>query len=195
MTYADAFDKIKKKLAKIDTSKMSGDYAIQVTISDEDAAGTFYVSFIDGTFAVEPYDYRDNSVAIDISVDDFIKLVTGKLTADKAISDGKLSLFGDAEAINNIVGIVKAPAKKAPAKKAAEPKKEAPAKKAAEPKKEAPKKAAEPKKEAPAKKPAEPKKEAPQKAAEPKKAPAKTEAKEAPSTKPAAKKTTAKTSK
>lgn len=125
MTYADAFDKIKKKLAKIDTSKMSGDYAIQVTITDEDAAGTFYVSFIDGAFAVEPYDYRDNSVAIDISVDDFIKLVSGKLTVDKAVSSGKLSLFGDAEAINNIVGIVKAPARKAPAKKTAETKKEA----------------------------------------------------------------------
>ena len=143
MTYADAFDKIKKKLAKIDTSKMKGDYAIQVTITDEEAVGTFYVSYIGGEFSVEPYDYRDNSVAIDISVDNFIKVVTGKLAVQKAVADNKIMYFGDVEAIDNIFGIVKAPARKTTTKKAADTKKEAAPKKAADTKKTAaPKKAA-----------------------------------------------------
>lgn len=107
MTYAEAFSKIKKKLEKADTKALTQDFAIQVTIKDEDAAGTFYVADINGEFSVEPYDYRDNSVAIDVTVDDFIKLVTGKLTAEKALSSGKINAFGDAAALDFITGIVK----------------------------------------------------------------------------------------
>ncbi len=136
MTYADAFDKIKKKLAIADVSKLDSDFAIQVTITDEDAAGTFYVAYINGEFSVEPYDYRDNSVAIDISVDDFIKIVGGRLSLSKALADGRISTFGDAEVLNKIASIAKAPAKKPAEKKEAKPA----AKKAAvkaEPKKKA----------------------------------------------------------
>lgn len=136
MTYADAFDKIKKKLAIADVSKLDSDFAIQVTITDEDAAGTFYVAYINGEFSVEPYDYRDNSVAIDISVDDFIKIVGGRLSLSKALADGRISAFGDAEVLNKIAAIAKAPAKKPAEKKEAKPAaKKAAAK--AEPKKKA----------------------------------------------------------
>ncbi len=124
MTYAEAFDKIKKKLAKIDTTKMQDDYAIQITITDEDAKGTFYVSYIGGQFSVEPYDYRDNSVSIDISVDDFIKIITGKLSKDKAVENDKLTFFGNVDAVDNIFGIVKPATRKTTAKKTAPAKKE-----------------------------------------------------------------------
>ena len=128
MTYADAFHKIKTKLSKADVSSLTEDFAIQVTIKDEDAAGTFYVAFIDGEFSVEPYDYRDNSVAIDITVDDFLKIVSGRLNKDKAYADGRIDAFGDFNAVGYICGIVKPVPRKTAAKK--ETKK--PAKKVAE---------------------------------------------------------------
>jgi len=157
MTYAEAFAKIKKKLEKADVKGFDKDFAIQVTIADEDAAGTFYVAYIGGEFSVEPYDYRDNSVAIDITTADFIKLVEGKLTAEKAVADEKLFTFGDESVLGYITGIAKpATRKKAAEKKPAE--KKAPAKKADAEKKEPAKKAAEKpaeEKKAPAKKVAE----------------------------------------
>ncbi len=107
MTYADAFHKIKAKLADIDTSSFDDDFAIQVTIKDEDAAGTFYVAYINGEFFVEPYDYRDNVAAIDITVDNFLKLVTGRIKAEKALDDGRIDCFGDKVAVVKLSGIVK----------------------------------------------------------------------------------------
>ena len=114
MTYAEAFSKIKKKLAKADTKGFDGDFAVQVTIKDEDAAGTFYCAFIGGEFSVEPYDYRDNSAAVDVTVADFIKLVEGKTTAQKLLDSGKLDIFGNIGALEMLGGTVKtAPRKKA----------------------------------------------------------------------------------
>ena len=107
MTYAEAFSKIKKKLAKADTKGFDGDFAVQVTIKDEDAAGTFYCAFIDGEFSVEPYDYRDNSAAVDVTVADFIKLVEGKTTAQKLLDSGKLDIFGNIGALEMLGGTVK----------------------------------------------------------------------------------------
>ena len=120
MTYAEAFSKIKKKLAKADTKGFDGDFAVQVTIKDEDAAGTFYCAFIGGEFSVEPYDYRDNSAAVDVTVADFIKLVEGKTTAQKLLDSGKLDIFGNIGALEMLGGTVKtAPRKKAVKKETA----------------------------------------------------------------------------
>lgn len=116
MTYADAFHKIKAKLANVDTSSFEENFAIQVTIKDEDAAGTFYVAYIGGEFFVEPYDYRDNVAAIDITVDNFVKLVTGRIKAEKALEDGRIDCFGDKIAVTKLGGIVKAAKKAAPKK-------------------------------------------------------------------------------
>ncbi len=146
MTYAEAFSKIKKKLAKADTKGFDGDFAVQVTIKDEDAAGTFYCAFIGGEFSVEPYDYRDNSAAVDVTVADFIKLVEGKTTAQKLLDSGKLDIFGNIGALEMLGGTVKtAPRKKAVKKETA--KKETVKKETA--KKEAVKKEAPAKKETP----------------------------------------------
>ena len=123
---------IKEKLSKTDVSALKDDFALQVTIKDEDAAGTFYVAFSNGEFSVEPYDYRDNNVAIDISVEDFIKIVSGRLNKDKALAAGRIDAFGDFSAVSYIAGIVKPqPKKAAPKKEAAKETVKKPAKKAA----------------------------------------------------------------
>ena len=141
MTYAEAFSKIKKKLSKADTKGFDSDFAVQITIKDSDAAGTFYAAFIGGEFSVEPYDYRDNSVAVDVFTEDFIKLVEGKTTVEKLLDGGKLDVFGDISAFEKLAGIVK-PAPRKSKKEAAKPAEKKAAKKTekkAEAKKEAPK--------------------------------------------------------
>ncbi len=117
MTYAQAFDKIKKKLAKADTKGMDNNFAVQVTLADEDAAGTLYVAYIDGEFSVEPYDYRDNNVAIDIKAADFIKMAEGKLTKETATEKNLLKAFGDVDVLEKITGIIKPVTRKSAVKK------------------------------------------------------------------------------
>lgn len=135
MTYAEAFSKIKKKLIKADTKGFDGDFAVQVTLRDEDAAGTFYTAFIGGEFSVEPYDYRDNTVAIDIFTDDFIKVIEGKVTVEKLISGEKMMAFGDISAFEKLFGVVKPATRKKTSSKKETEKKETPKKSTASKKK------------------------------------------------------------
>ena len=123
MTYINAFEKIKEKLAKVTTDNFTRDFAIQVNLINKDCGGAFYIANLDGVFSVEPYDYKDNSAMITLMMGDFTKLVEGKLNIEKAIESGKLVFTGDIEAVAQLIKIAppekKAPAKKAPAKKTA----------------------------------------------------------------------------
>ena len=60
MTYINAFEKIKERLAEVTPDKFTSDFAIQVNLINKDCAGAFYIANLDGVFAVEPYDYKDN---------------------------------------------------------------------------------------------------------------------------------------
>lgn len=159
MTFEKAFESIKKKFENADATGVA-DFALQITMSDEDCGGTFYAAVRDGVLAVEPYDYQDNNAVLDITKSDFLKLIGGKMSIEKAVDNGA-SLKGDLTVIDSLRATIKAPAKKAAPKKTvvkkAEPKKEA------TPKKETVKKETAPKKET-AKKEATPKKETVKKA-------------------------------
>ncbi len=154
MTFEQAFLKVKEKFNNADASNTS-DFAIQITLTDEDCGGTFYAEVKNGTLAVEPYDYYDNNLVLDITKSALLAVLSGRSSLDKAIANGDAAVKGDASKLVDL----KATIKKAPAKKAAT--KKAPAKKEAAPKAEV--------KKAPAKKEAAPKTEA-------KKAPVKKEA-------------------
>ena len=147
MTFDQAFLKVKSKFDNADASGVA-DFAIQVTLTDEDCGGTFYAEAKNGKLAVEPYDYYDNDVVLDISKSALLAVLAGRSTLDKAIANGEASVQGDASKIADWKSTIKkaAPAKKPAAKKPA-------AKKPAE-KKEAPAKKPVEKKEEPVKKPA-----------------------------------------
>jgi len=168
MTFEQAFLKVKEKFNNADASN-SSDFAIQITMTDEDCGGTFYAEVKNGTLAVEPYDYYDNNLVLDITKSALLAVLSGRSSLDKAIANGDAAVKGDASKLADLKATIKkAPAKKAatkkaPAKKEAAPKKETPAKKEAVKKETAPKaevKAAPAKKEAP-KAAAPAKKEAP----------------------------------
>ena len=129
MTFEKAFESIKKKFDGADATGVS-DFALQITMSDEDCGGTFYAAVKDGVLAVEPYDYKDNNAMLDISKSDLLALIAGRKSIDKAVDDGA-SLKGDTAVIDYLKTVLKT-VKKAPAKKETVKKeavKKAPAKK------------------------------------------------------------------
>ena len=138
MTFEKAFESIKKKFENADATGVA-DFALQITMSDEDCGGTFYAAVKDGVLAVEPYDYQDNNAVLDITKPDLLKLIGGKMSLAKAVENGA-SLKGDLTVIDSLKATIKTPAKKAAPKKTT-------AKKAAAPKKETVKKAEAPKAE------------------------------------------------
>ncbi|MBQ3326998.1 MAG: SCP2 sterol-binding domain-containing protein [Clostridia bacterium] len=193
MTFEKKFAEFKKELEKRNASELPTDLAMQVTMTDEDCGGTFYIANIDGNFAVEPYDYVDNTVNIAAAAATLKDLLAGKLDGPDAMFRGLIEVNGNTAHALAVLGMKKKAAAKKPAAKKTATKKAAAPKKAAEKKAAAPKKAAEKKAAAP-KKAAE-KKAAPKKAAEKKAAPKAAEKKAATKTaakKPAAKKTAAK---
>lgn len=68
--------------------------AVQVNITGENS-GVFYVEIKDGKISVEPYEYNDRNCEITISMDNFIKLINGKLDPVAAFTLGKLKVNGD----------------------------------------------------------------------------------------------------
>lgn len=196
MTFEKKFAEFKKELEKRETKDLPADLAMQVTMTDEDCGGTFYIANIGGNFAVEPYDYKDNTVNIAASAATLKDLLAGKLDGPDAMFRGLVEANGDLGHALAVLGMKKKAAKKAAKKPAAKkpaakkPAAKKTATKAAAEKKTATKKAAAPKKAA-EKKTAE-KKTATKKAAAPKAAEKKTAEKKTAAKKPAAKKTAAK---
>ena len=194
MTFEKKFAEFKKELEKRNASELPTDLAMQVTMTDEDCGGIFYIANIGGNFAVEPYDYVDNTVNIAAAAATLKDLLAGKLDGPDAMFRGLIEVNGNTAHALAVLGMKKKAAAKKPAAKKTATKKAAAPKKAAEKKAAAPKKAAEKKAAAP-KKAAEKKAVAPKKAAEKKAAPKAAEKKTATKTaakKPAAKKTAAK---
>lgn len=130
MTFEQAFSKIKGKFVGADASN-TADFAMQITLTDEDCGGTLYAAVKGGVLAVEPYDYRDNTSALNITKSAILAILSGRLSLDKAIANGDASINGDASNVAELKSTIKkaTAAKKAPAAKKT-PAKKASAKKA-----------------------------------------------------------------
>lgn len=120
MDFFKAFDNIKEKLSKADTSKLSGNFAIQVNMKNKDCGGTYYIKFWDGVLEVEPYDYQDRTAMITAMAGDITKIAEGKLNPVTALESGRIEVEGDLTVAAQLAGIVPSvPAKKPAAKKPA----------------------------------------------------------------------------
>ena len=107
MTYIQAFDKIKEKLdGKAKISQDYDSFAIQVTLTNKDSHGIFYLKYSDGFLDVQPYDYFDNDAAVSLSYQTFLKLTDGRLSLDDALSKGLAEIYGNRSAAAAICGIV-----------------------------------------------------------------------------------------
>lgn len=107
MTYIQAFDKIKEKLdGKAKISQDYDSFAIQVTLTNKDSHGIFYLKYSDGFLDVQPYDYFDNDAAVSLSYQTFLKLTDGRLSLDDALSKGLAEIYGNRSAAAAICGII-----------------------------------------------------------------------------------------
>mgnify|MGYP004476601521 FL=1 len=145
MTFIEKFEEIKKKIGAPDLSKLNESFAVQVNMTDADCGGAFYIAYIGGNLAIEPYDYHDHTAMIYAKSKDLIDALIGKVDMLAAVMSGKIEVYGNIDHVTALATLHKPRAKRAAAKKPA-------AKKAAE-KKPAEKKPAA--KKAPAKKTAE----------------------------------------
>lgn len=139
MTFEEKFDKLSKKLIKADTSKFKANFALQITMNDEDCGGTFFAAYFDGVYRVEPYNYFDNTANINVLAETLEKLVDKKITVQQAFDRGILFADGNTEHIANFFDSFEkkktaakktTTAKKASAKKSESTKKTESAKKA-----------------------------------------------------------------
>ena len=142
MTFIEKFEEIKKKIGAPDLSKLNESFAVQVNMTDADCGGAFYIAYIGGNLAIEPYDYHDHTAMIYAKSKDLIDALIGKVDMLAAVMSGKIEVYGNIDHVTALATLHKPRAKRAAAKKPA-------AKKAAE-KKTAEKKPAA--KKAPAKK-------------------------------------------
>ncbi len=133
MTFQKKFESLQKSFAKADTKKFTESFAFQINMTDEDCGGAFYVAFINGNYAVEPYDYVDRTALITGSAADVAKLAKGTVA---------VTVEGNADQVAMFAASFKKPAAKKPAAKKAPAKKaEAKVEKKAEPAKKVEKKA------------------------------------------------------
>ena len=118
MTYFQAVEKIREKLKSVKSDSFQFDFAIQVNLINKDCSGTLYIANLDGNFAVEPYDYRDNNANVTLMLGDLTKLFEGKLNVEKAVESGKIKVTGDINALMQLFKLVESEVKVKTVKKA-----------------------------------------------------------------------------
>jgi len=117
MDYVAAFTKLRPEIEKVNKKKLEGDFAIQVTMTDPDCHGIFYISYFDGNLGVEPFDYVDNTAAITLTKLSLTNLVAGRSKAEKLIENGKLQVTGNADVVKMFFNAMPQPDKKKKTKK------------------------------------------------------------------------------
>ena len=93
MKFENLLKKVRKMASKADVSG-TGFLAVQVNVTGDDQ-GVFYVEVKDHNISVEPYEYHDRNCAVTMSMDDFNKLLDGKLDPVAAFTAGKHKVEGD----------------------------------------------------------------------------------------------------
>lgn len=133
MTFIEKFNELKEKFGTIDESRLTDPFAVQIEMTDEDCGGIFYVAYMNGPFAVEPYDYHDHTAAITVSSGLLEDILSCKADPMEAFFAGNLKVDGDVGHALMLVELMKKEPKKEVKKETKkETKKEPKAKAAAE---------------------------------------------------------------
>ena len=119
MTFIEKFEALKKKYGKIDESKLSENFAVQIEMPDEDCGGIFYVAYMNSPFAGEPYDYHDHTAAISTTSKVLEAVLSDKADPVAEFFAGNLKVEGNLDHALMLVNLMKKePKKRAPRKTA-----------------------------------------------------------------------------
>lgn len=94
MTFQEILARVKESFRNADTQAIPGRLAIQFNLTGENG-GVFYAEVKEHILSIEPYEYHDRDVALNISTDDFLKVLDRKLDPVFAFTVGKLKVDGD----------------------------------------------------------------------------------------------------
>ncbi len=122
MTFLERFTEVKERLEKKNTQKCEERFAIQVTMTDEDCGGVFYIANTEEGFLVEPYDYKDFTAHVTADSQVLMEILDGKTEPVKAYLPGKVKAEGNLEHIKLIAALKEKPKRRPPAKKTTEKK-------------------------------------------------------------------------
>ena len=81
MTYEEIFTKSKERLLKAKTKDVKDFIAVQFNITGE-GHGSFYAIIFDGKMDVQPYDYKDNDISVNVPGEELVAALENK-TAEK----------------------------------------------------------------------------------------------------------------
>ena len=92
---AKVYNKLKDKTYPQSEGRM---LAIQVNLTGK-IGGTFYIEILDGVLSVMPYEYLDRDAILSVTMTNFDKILTGKLSPTAAYHDGKLKIEGNIDKV------------------------------------------------------------------------------------------------
>ena len=96
MTFIKKFEALNKKYGKIDESKLTENFAVQIELTDDDCGGIFYVAYANGKpFEVQPYDYHDNTASVKVSSKVLENILSCKADAVAQYQEGKIAIEGN----------------------------------------------------------------------------------------------------
>lgn len=122
MTFMERFTEVKDRLEKKNTKACEEHFAVQVTMTDEDCHGVFYIANTDSGFAVEPYDYQDYTAHVISNSEVLLGILDGTIDAVKAYLGGQIKAEGNLEHIKILARLKEKPKRKPAAKKTADKK-------------------------------------------------------------------------
>ena len=122
MTFLDRFTEVKERLEKKNTKQCEEHFAIQVTMTDEDCQGVFYIANTEEGFAVEPYDYKDWTAHIIAESVDLLEILEGKADPVKKYLEGKVKAEGNLEHVKILASMKEKPKRRTTQKKTADKK-------------------------------------------------------------------------
>jgi len=106
MNKEEVVKELKERFKDSDASNVEGVVAAQVDLRDEEG-GTLYLEVKDKTLSIEPYEYYDRNVILNVSSSDLLEIVDKKLNPADAISKGILNAEGDLDKALEILNLYK----------------------------------------------------------------------------------------
>lgn len=106
MNKEEVVKELKERFKDSDASNVEGVVAAQVDLRDEEG-GTLYLEVKDKTLSIEPYEYYDRNVILNVSSSDLLEIVDKKLNLADAISKGILNAEGDLDKALEILNLYK----------------------------------------------------------------------------------------
>ena len=85
MNKEEVVKELKERFKDSDASNVEGVVAAQVDLRDEEG-GTLYLEVKDKTLSIEPYEYYDRNVILNVSSSDLLEIVDKKLMLFQKVS-------------------------------------------------------------------------------------------------------------